>query len=163
MKKRTILFTLLLLSTTTFAQEERTTELYKAIHVQDSLLFQVGFNTCDIQQFENLVSENFEFFHDQSGITDSKAAFILSIKNGICQLPYQAKRVLDEKTMEVYPLEKGGVLYGVIQTGMHLFYAIETDKPETLTSVAKFTHVWLLEKGEFKLSKVLSYDHNNAF
>src|SRR5262249_421878 len=39
------------------------------------------------------------------------------------------------------------------------FYAQEKGRPEYLTSTAKFTHVWLLENGKWKLSRALSYDH----
>ena len=115
------------------------------------MLFYVGFNTCDISQFEELVSDNFEFYHDQAGITSGKAAFIAGIKDGLCKLNYKARRQLIENTLEVYPLEKNGVLYGAIQTGVHQFYAIEKDKPEYLTSTAKFTHIWLLENERWKL------------
>jgi CubicO group peptidase (beta-lactamase class C family) len=161
MKRQTILFFLIIFSTATFGQVEKSSELYKSIKEKDSLLFNIGFNTCDIKQFEILVSENFEFYHDQAGITNSKAEFISGIKNGFCKLAYKPKRVLAENVTEVYALEKNGVLYGAIQTGVHNFYAIEDNKSEYLTSIAKFTHVWILEDGDFKLSKGLSYDHQD--
>jgi CubicO group peptidase (beta-lactamase class C family) len=148
-------------SFTTFGQVDKTSSLYKTIKEKDSLLFNLGFNKCDIKQFENLVSENFEFYHDQSGITNSKTEFISGIKNGLCQLAYKPKRELAENKMEVFPLEKNGVLYGAIQTGIHNFYAIENGESEYITSVAKFTHVWILENGGFKLTKCLSYDHKD--
>lgn len=162
MNKRIIFFALLLNSILLFGQVEETSGLYKSIKVNDSLLFTIGFNTCDIRQFENLVSENFEFYHDQAGITSTKAAFISGIQNGLCKLAYKPKRVLADNKMEVFPLEKNGVLYGAIQTGTHYFYAVEANQTEYLTSVAKFTHVWILENGNFKLAKGLSYDHKDV-
>ena len=161
MKRQIIVFILATSSLTTFGQVDLSSKLYKTIKEKDSLLFNLGFNKCDTKQFENLVSENFEFYHDQTGITNSKAAFISGIENGLCQLAYKPKRVLAENKMEVYPLEENGVLYGAIQTGSHDFYAIDDDKSEYLTSVAKYTHVWILENGDFKLSKGLSYDHKD--
>jgi len=161
MKRQTILFFLIIFSTTTFGQVEKRSELYKTIKEKDSLLFNLGFNTCDIKQFENLVSETFEFYHDQAGITNSKAAFISGIQNGLCKLTYKPKRVLSENETEIYPLEKNGVLYGAIQNGIHDFYAIEENQYEYLTSSAKFTHVWILENGDFKLTKGLSYNHKD--
>ena len=161
MKKLIILFFLLILSITTFGQVEKSSELYKSIKEKDSLLFHVGFNTCDIKQFEILVSENFEFYHDQEGITNSKAKFISGIQNGLCKLTYKPKRILADNKMEVFPLEKNGILYGAIQIGVHNFYAVEENKSEYLTSIAKFTHIWILEHGEFKLAKGLSYDHKD--
>lgn len=161
MKKQIIVYLLALLSITTFGQVEKDSELYKVIREKDSLLFNLGFNNCDITQFENLLSENFEFYHDQGGITSSKADFISEIKNRLCKLPYKPKRVLSEKSMEVYPLRKNGVLYGAIQTGIHDFYAVEDGKPEYHSSIARFTHLWILENGDFKLTKGLSYDHKD--
>ena len=161
MKRQIFLFLLVISSLTTFGQVEKSSELYKSIGIKDSLVFNVGFNTCDIRQFEILVSENFEFYHDQAGITRSKAEFISGINNGLCKLTYKPKRVLAENEMEVYPLEKNGVLYGAIQTGIHNFYAVENNNTEYLTSIARFTHVWILENGDFKLTKGLSYDHKD--
>ncbi|KAF0129434.1 MAG: beta-lactamase [Bacteroidetes bacterium] len=161
MKKQFLLFHLLFLSIAVSAQVEKSSTLYKTIKEKDSLLFNLGFNNCDIAQFENLLSENFEFYHDQAGITNSKAAFISGIQNGLCKLTYKPKRVLAENETEVYPLEKNGVLYGAIQTGIHNFYAVESNNHEYLTSIARFTHVWILEKGGFKLTKGLSYDHKD--
>jgi len=152
---------LIIISIQLNGQTERTSELYRIIKAKDSLLFNIGFNNCDIKQFDNLVSESFDFYHDQAGITNSKTAFIQGIQDGLCKLSYKPKRVLADNRMEIYPLKKDGVLYGAIQIGTHNFYAIEDNKQEHLTSVAKFTHVWILENGDFKLTRGLSYDHKD--
>lgn len=154
-----LLLVLLLLNLNLSAQADRSSELFNKLRAHDSLLFSIGFNTCDIGQFENLVSENFEFYHDQAGITFSKSVFISRLKEGICKLTYKPRRELIAGSLEVYPLENNGVLYGAIQTGSHRFYANEKDKAESLTSVAKFIHVWLIENGTWKFSRGLSYDH----
>ncbi len=161
MNRLIILLSIVLLSIKIVGQVERTSELYKTIKTKDSLLFNLGFNNCDIKQFDNLVSESFDFYHDQAGITNSKTAFIQGIQDGLCKLSYKPKRVLANNRMEIYPLKKDGVLYGAIQIGTHNFYAIEDNKQEHLTSVAKFTHVWILENGDFKLTRGLSYDHKD--
>ena len=79
-------------------------ELYKTLYTKDSLLFNVGFNQCDITVFERLVSENFEFYHDQSGVTSSKATFIDGTRNGLCKLDYQPLRALVKGSLEAFPL-----------------------------------------------------------
>lgn len=150
---------LLLVSCALFSQVAPSSALFRTLKAQDSLLFEVGFNTCDIIQFEKLVSDDFEFYHDKSGITASKADFIASIRDGLCKMDYKARRELVENSLEVFPLENNGVLYGAIQTGSHRFYEVKDVKPDRLSSVAKFTHVWLLENGLWKLSRGLSYDH----
>jgi len=157
-----ILSTLLLYNNVAQAQVSHSSSLYKIIKMQDSLLFDVGFNTCNLPQFQKVVSDNFEFYHDQAGITSSKAGFINDVKKNVCSLNYKARRVLEKGSMEVYPLNKKGVMYGAIQTGVHRFYALEPGKPEYFTSRAKFTHLWKLENGEWKLLRSLSYNHQET-
>lgn len=134
------------------------TDLYKSIQKNDSLLFNIGFNTCDISQFENLVSDDFEFYHDKSGITNSKKAFLESIKNGLCQSEYKPQRELLQGTMEVFPLENNGILYGAIQMGRHRFFETHNGKKQ-YESTARFTHVWILKNGKWEFLRGLSYDH----
>jgi CubicO group peptidase (beta-lactamase class C family) len=162
MKKYLLSISILLFTTFITAQVSKNSELKQIINKKDSLLFSVGFNTCDISQFKKLISDNFEFYHDQAGITKSKSEFILGIENGLCKLDYKPKRVLDKNSLKIYPLNKNGILYGAIETGIHSFYAIEKNKDEYLTSVAKFTHLWILENEDWKLKNGLSYDHKDV-
>ncbi len=160
MKKLSILLIGMLLSIAMQAQVVPTSNLYKTLYTNDSLLFNVGFNTCDISQFEKLVSENLEFYHDQSGVISSKEQFLENTKNGLCKLDYQPIRRLVEGSLQVFPMSNNGELYGAIQTGQHRFYAkYEGQEEEKLTSTADFTHLWLLEDGAWKLARVLSYNH----
>jgi hypothetical protein len=46
-----------------------------------------------------------------------------------------------------------------IQNGVHSFYENIEGNPERFASMAKFTHLWILENGEWKLLRSLSYDH----
>lgn len=161
MKKITLSVIVLLFTLAANAQLDTTSTLYKTIKTCDSLLFNIGYNTCDISQFETLVSDKFEFYHDKSGITNTKLAFIVSIKDGLCKMKYKPRRELVEGSMEVFPLENNGVVYGAIQTGKHRFYALGIDGVVKLTSIARFTHVWLIENGKWKFSRGLSYDHIN--
>lgn len=133
-------------------------ELYAFLKSKDSLLFNAVFDLCDSLTAKTFISEDFEFYHDQSGITDSKAGFILNIKS-LCTLSYKPRRELDPTSLEVFPLYNQGKLYGAIQSGVHKFYAKEVEKPEHLTSTARFTHLWILENDAWKLKRVLSYDH----
>ncbi len=145
---------------TGFSQEEKSSELYKTIISKDSLLFNVGFNTCDISQFENLLSDKFEFYHDLDSISD-KALFLHNLKKGIC-LPgknYKVRRDLAPGSTEIYPLTKNGALYGALQTGIHQFFETSPGQKDKPGSIAKFTHVWLLQNGVWKLARSFSYDH----
>lgn len=135
-------------------------ELRKMILGKDSLLFSVGFNTCDLNPFRELVSEDFEFYHDQSGYGNSKQKFMDQIENGLCKLNYKATRELIDGTTKIYPLKENGVIYGVIQEGDHRFYATYPGQEPTVTSEARFTHLWILEEKDWKLRRVLSFDHH---
>ncbi len=153
-------FVLLLSPFLLTAQADRDADLFRTLFTCDSLLFNVGFNTCDIAQFEKLVSEDFEFYHDQSGIISSKEAFIAGTREGLCRMNYQPIRKLVDGSLQVFPLKNNGRLYGAVQSGEHRFYAKYPDREEAeLTSGAQFTHLWLLEDGEWKLARVLSFDH----
>ena len=152
---------ILFLTLSAHGQIDKSDDLHKIILEKDSLLFEVGFNTCNIHQFEQLISDELRFFHDKGGITKSKQEFIENIENGLCKLPYKPYRVLDERSLEVYPLAKNDTIYGAIETGVHQFYAIESDHQKYLTSIAKFTHVWILENDSWRLRSALSYDHKN--
>lgn len=141
-----------------YAQVAKTDALYKTILAKDSLLFSVGFNTCDIKQYEVLLSDNLKFYHDKDGISD-RTKFLRDLKNGLCKSPEtrQVKRVLVKESTEIFPLYKNNVIYGAIQNGEHLFY----ENPENKPSAAKFTNVWMLENGEWKLTASLSFDHKS--
>ncbi|MFC4480069.1 serine hydrolase [Flavobacterium chungangensis] len=143
-----------------FSQEEKTSTLYKTIMSKDSLLFDIGFNTCDIKQFENLYTEDFEFYHDKDSVSD-KARFLKTFKSGICSptRKYNYRRELISGSTEIYPLFKNGILYGAIQMGTHRFYETSAGNPEQAGSFAKFTHLWLLKNKEWKLARSLSYNH----
>ena len=142
------------------AQEPSNSELYKTLKVKDSLIFDVGFNTCNLSAFENLLAEDLEFYHDKAGITNTKAAFVSSFKNGICgNANFKSRRELLPETLEVFPLFNNGILYGAVQKGVHRFFESMDGKPETKGSTAMFTHLWLKEETGWKIKRVLSYNH----
>lgn len=158
MTKKIILFLIIsiIFSTNSIAQIEKNSELYNTILSKDSLLFNVGFNTCHIKQFEILLSENLKFHHDNDGISD-KTKFLYDLKNGLCKNPEtrQVNRFLVKESTEIFPLYKNGILYGAVHNGEHLF----SEKRETQDGIAKFTNVWQLENGEWKLATSFSFDH----
>lgn len=141
------------------AQVAEDSELFKTLFTQDSLLFNVGFNQCNVPQFDSLTAKDFTMYHDQSGIIPDRETFLAGTENGLCKLDYQPIRKLVQGTLVVYPLHNNGVLYGALQKGIHQFFAKYPDKEMYLTSTAKFTHIWILEDGKWKIHNALSYDH----
>lgn len=143
------------------AQTSIKSELFIILKQSDSLLFNTGFNTCDIQPFETLIADDFEFYHDQSGVTTSKEAFIMGIKDGLChdKNTIKSRRELVNGSLSVYPLYSKGVLYGAIQKGEHQFYESREGQPEQKTSLAKFTHLWIKTENNWQIKRALSYNH----
>lgn len=142
------------------AQVEKSSELFQTMKKMDSIVFERGFNKCMHSEIEQFLSNDLEFYHDQGGITNSKEAFLETLKKNICaNLEMKPIRKLTKGSLEVFPLYNNGNLYGAIQKGIHEFYMSEPDKDIYLTSTAKFTHVWVKENDNWKLKRVLSYDH----
>lgn len=134
-------------------------ELFKIIKEKDSLLFQIGFNKIDTAQVSLLTSNDFEFYHDEHGVTNSKGVFVNNI-GGIKDLPFKTWRTLVNGSMEVFPLYTDNQeLYGAIQNGEHDFYQQKVNEEAHKTNTARFTHLWLIKDDSWKLTRVLSYDH----
>jgi hypothetical protein len=159
--KHIIIIVILLVGFSNQAQVSEDAELFNTLKANDSLLFEVGFNTCDIRQFENLMADDLEFYHDKSGALNSMSQFVDVMKNGICNPSntFKVRRELIEGSIEVFPLYNNGVLYAAIQMGEHQFYEKNKDQQENAGSLAKFTHLWILDNNHWKLKRILSYDH----
>ena len=142
------------------AQVKTNSELYKTLKANDSLLFEEGFNKCNLKAFEGIIASDLEFYHDESGITNSKAEFIQTFRRNICRsMENKSKRALIIGTLEVFPLYNNGQLYGAVQKGEHRFFHPAEDGSSAPGSTAKFTHLWLKEESGWKIKRVLSYDH----
>jgi len=155
------LYFVVLLSSGITAQVSNESELFKSLKVNDSILFELGFNQCKIEATASLIDENLEFYHDQGGITMGKEPFLTSLKKNICGQTFKSRRELLKNTLEVYPLYDNGRLYGAIQKGVHQFYQTHPGKKEQLGSIAKFTHLWLKKDSGWIIKRVLSYDHKD--
>jgi len=129
----------------------------------DRRLFDAVFNNCDLEASQGLVTDDFEFYHDKWGkIADSGAEFLGSVEE-MCKgrqagRNIKARRELLIDSVQIYPLNN----YGAIQTGTHRFYGLPEGKEPVLRETGQFTHVWQKIDGEWKLARVLSYDHKPA-
>ncbi len=157
---KAVLFLLMFQSVSIVAQVAPNSELFLNLKQKDSLIFERGFNNCELEAFVDLIAEDLEFYHDKAGLSVGKEVFIRQYKDGICGNPnFSARRELIDGSLEVFPLYKNGELYGALQKGIHRFFEKPKGKPEVPGSTARFTHLWLLEDGNWQLKRVLSYDH----
>jgi len=124
--------------------------LYNEITHMDSIVFN-AFNTRNVDKFKTLFTEDLEFYHDKGGLTNYEHT-IDFLKN-TAEINNQLKRELVKGSLEVYPIPG----YGAMEIGEHTFCHIENGKQECGTF--KFVHIWQKKNGEWKISRVVSYDH----
>ncbi|MCF6308475.1 MAG: nuclear transport factor 2 family protein [Flavobacteriaceae bacterium] len=158
-----IFFEILALSISSIsAQVSEDNILFLQLKKMDSIVFEEGFNKCNLKDLEKTLHSEFEFYHDVGGFQE-KEAFMVSMKNNICSNNSQKPiRKLVEDSLQVSPLYNQGILYGAIQNGTHEFWIKEPNKELYQTGIAKFSTTWLLIEGEWKMKNVLSFDHHEA-
>jgi hypothetical protein len=128
--------------------------LDKAVTALDTKLFD-AYNHCDLKTFDSLLADDVEFYHDQGGVTLGRQKLTESVKNNICTGDTQ--RVLVPGTLKIYYM-KG---YGAIEIGVHRFLHPKTEAANG-TGEASFVQLWQYKDGNWKLARVLSYDHHSA-
>lgn len=149
----------LLIVPAAFSQVAVDSDLFRQLQKGDSVIFEQGFNNCNFVALEKVVHADLQFIHDQGGM-QNRAEFFSAVKNNICAgNGPKPVRQLTNGTLQVFPLMNNGKLYGAVQMGIHEFYLAEPGKELRFTSGARFIHTWLLENGEWKLFRVISYDH----
>lgn len=142
-----------------FAQSDA--EVAALILKRDSL-FWITYNTCDTAGNKAFFTTDMEFYHDKGGVTLGVEALSASLKNNLCSNPdFRLRREAVPGTVHVFPMRKGNSIYGAIISGEHVFYIIEKGA-ERLDGLAKFTHLWLVKDGVWKMARILSYDHGPA-
>ncbi|MBC8754625.1 DUF4440 domain-containing protein [Kordia sp. YSTF-M3] len=152
---------MLIFSNSVFCQES---EMGSPDSLEDKILaldakFWKAYNSCAVDDFKQFLTDDLEFYHDKGGLTKTSDKLISLVKTGLCKDPnVRLRREAVFGTIHVYPLQN----YGAIITGKHLFYVTENGGNEQLVESAKFTHVWQNKNGVWRMSRVLSYDHQQA-
>jgi hypothetical protein len=131
------------------ADESDQSELFKTLAALDAALFD-SYNKCDLEKNRKFFAEDLEFYHDQGGLTVGVDTLTEQLKKNICG---KTRRELVDGSLEVHPL-KG---YGAVQIGVHRFFSpVDAKEP---VGEAKFIHIWRYKQGEWKITRVISYDH----
>lgn len=127
-----------------------TTDLYNEIKLQDSLLFK-AFNTRDIESYKNYFSEDLDFFHDKGGLTGYDVT--INFLKTTAQQQSDLRRELVKGSLEVFPIPG----YGAMEIGSHQFCHTENGKDDC--GIFKFVQIWQKKDGQWKITRVISYDH----
>ena len=144
-----------LLSQNVYSQQNDS--LFHTIYQMDSLYFHAQ-NTCDLEKYSSFLHSDFEFFHDKAGFTSSKEKEMkdMHIFCGEEQRTRQPlRRELIDCSMKVYPMDN----FGAIELCEHRFYLQINDGTEKLVGSGKMTAIWKMENKDWKLMRIISYDH----
>lgn len=138
-------------------------DLKDSIRTRTQAVFDAAFQACDLAALRALVADDMEFYHDKGGVVARSGKEFVDAIDKRCagqKAPdsYRSRRELVEDSLEVYAIPG----YGAMEAGTHRFYERKGDGPESLAGIAKFAHVWQQVKGEWKLSRVMSYAHGPA-
>jgi hypothetical protein len=127
-------------------------ELSRTVASLDSALFD-AYNQCDLEKFGTFFIDDVEFYHDQSGVSHGREEVIEAVRKNICG---KVRRELVPGTLEVYPMRG----YGAVEMGVHRFHQPKVD-PNKPVGEAKFIHLWQNKGGVWKITRVISYDHQS--
>ena len=116
----------------------------------DSVLFN-AYNTQNMEKFRSLFTEDLEWFQDNEGLIYAKTVFA-NFKS-LFEKESKLTRTLVKGSLEVHPIKN----YGAIETGRHQFRHMENGKE--IIATFKFLMIWQNKDGQWKVSRVVSYDH----
>lgn len=146
-----LFFTLFTIGTPLNAQTKAGNKaLEKEILQMDSILFG-AYNTQDLEQIKTLFTEDLEFFHDGGGLAHYTQV-IAGFKD-IFSRDYVIQRELVSGSTEVHPIPN----YGAIQIGEHTM--CHPENGEEICGTFKFMHIWQKKEGQWKVSRIVSYNH----
>ncbi len=127
----------------------------------DRRLFELVFDRQDDTALRALITDDFQFHHDKSGLGTftSPEAFVSAIRQNFERRAtgenVRARREPVSGSEAVYAMAQ----HGAIHTGEHRFYGLEAGKPDQLRETGRFFHVWRKVESRWRLAQVYSYDH----
>jgi len=118
------------------------------IETLDHELFE-AFNRCELDKLANFFDPALEFYHDNSGVTWGREQFIADVKANVCG---KFSRKLVAGSLEVWPIGNWGAVY----SGTHHFCPVGAAR---CAGSGRFLHIWQNKGGEWRITRVVSYDH----
>lgn len=124
----------------------------------DSLFYTRVYNQRDTALAKEMIHRDFEFYHDQTGnLRDEDTALAFDIMiDRFRDIGNHYQRRLKPGSLRSYPLYNGKELYGALQEGINHYHKTETG---ALEGTGHFIHLWIREDEQWKLKRVISYDH----
>jgi hypothetical protein len=140
-----------------------TKALTAEVKAADEQLFALIFQRCDPPALRAMLTSDFEMYHDRDGVvTTSADKFVADYAKNCAGWSkpdaWRSRRALVPQSLGVWPVPG----FGAIEQGDHEFYEHQGGRPEKKVGFARFTSLWKLEDGRWKLARALSYAHGPA-
>jgi len=114
------------------------------------------FNACDLQAMASLLTADVEFYHDRTGLTVTRQGVLDSLRKGPCADPsMHLRREAVPGSVRFHPLAGGFALL----TGRHRFVVEKRGEAPYVDGQAAFATVWQWSDGQWRMRRILSYDH----
>ena len=128
-------------------------DLHAQIAEMDRVVFGAA-RACDEATLNRVFREDVEFYHDLGGLTQPRERIVADIMRFCEDDGVGLRRALVEDSLEVHPVAG----FGAIQIADHVFFEL-VDGEEQQVGSARPVHVWENDGGEWRLARVLSFDH----
>jgi len=128
-------------------------ELLATITSLDHAFFE-AYNKCELSKIESLFTGDIEFYHEKRGQLAGRKSVMEVFSQNLCgDKNNRVRRELVEGSLQVYAIDN----YGALAVGEHRFYLTQAGQKEKLDGIGRFTNLWQLKDGEWRMSRVLSY------
>lgn len=133
----------------------RSGPLFEALARLDSALFEASFVTCDAAKANAIFTDDVEFYHDKDGLSVGEQVRENTRRlTASCPGKHGVTRTIVPGTLRVYPIAG----HGALQVGTHRF----DERGAATSTVAQFISLWRLQDGQWRLARVISFDHRSV-
>jgi hypothetical protein len=125
--------------------------LFDELARMDSEMFDASFASCDADKANAIFADDVEFYHDKAGFSSGEQVRE-NTRNLVASCPRErgVTRSLVPGSLRVYPIHD----YGAAQLGTHRF----DERGAATSTLARFVHLWRMQDGKWRLTRVLSLD-----
>jgi len=121
----------------------------------DRILFDASFVSCDAAKANAIFTDDVEFYHDKDGLSVGEQVRENTRRlAAACPGKRGVTRTVVAGSLRVYPIDG----YGAMQVGLHRF----DERGAATSTLAQFVSLWRRQDGQWRLARVLSFDHRTV-
>jgi hypothetical protein len=132
--------------------------LFVRLLQKDSLLFDAAFHTCNQQQLESILTNDFAFYHDNGydnhTTVETHDQFTGGVQKNFCVVQgTKMRRELVRGELQVFRLSDTEAL----QTGVQRFYILTPGKADQLVEQSKFSRDWRKAGDDWRMAREMDF------